>query len=340
MPRIRTLKPQFWDSPSTARADLACRLLFMAMWNWADDAGRGTANLKELEAFAFPNDDVTQLPRRSCRNSAAVWPNFAELFSETVSAYGVTLYEVAGRRYYEISSFRIHQSKHFKSESSLPGPADGQIWDLASEYSTHTPTPTTPPAELRAHSSRNSALSRRDPPLDRDRDRDRDRDVVYDDPARETDEPPPPEPPYDPDAEPPQNAVAVQAPEHIDTPNTRPRRTPSNAAQTLVRQELGDIGNPYPRTTHIRLALQVETLIRENQTDTRIRQALKEWDHRDDCTKPEYLPTVLADLVKAERAQPGNNGRPPNKLRATATLAATQRARENAHTTNPPKELE
>ena len=65
MPRIRNLKPQFWDSPDTARADLACRLLYMAMWNWADDAGRGTANLKELEAFAFPNDDIQTLPRRA-----------------------------------------------------------------------------------------------------------------------------------------------------------------------------------------------------------------------------------------------------------------------------------
>ena len=40
MPRIRTIKPEFWDSPGTASASLRIRLLFIAMWNWADDHGR------------------------------------------------------------------------------------------------------------------------------------------------------------------------------------------------------------------------------------------------------------------------------------------------------------
>src|SRR5690625_4874496 len=98
MARIRTLKPEFWDSPSTARAELAVRLTFMAMWNWADDSGHGTANLKELEAFCWPNDDVQDLPRGggsggSRGNSAATggrWRNFAEILGEVAEVYGVT----------------------------------------------------------------------------------------------------------------------------------------------------------------------------------------------------------------------------------------------------------
>ncbi|EUA31270.1 bacteriophage gp78 domain protein [Mycobacterium xenopi 3993] len=43
MPRIRTIKPEFWDSPDTAAADLRTRLLYIAMWNWADDYGIGDA---------------------------------------------------------------------------------------------------------------------------------------------------------------------------------------------------------------------------------------------------------------------------------------------------------
>lgn len=147
----------------------------------------------------------------------------------------------------------------------------------------------------------------------------------------------PPEPPYDPDAEPP-DTVVDHAPAHIDNAAKPTRRHPSQAALLVVRQELGPIGDPYPRTTHTRLATQVENLTREGHPDQRIRQALKEWDHRADCTKPEYLPTVLADLVKADRAQPGNNSHPTSKLRAVASLAARQRALENAQTT--PKELE
>ena len=57
MPRIRTIKPEFWDSPGTARASLRARLFFIALWNWADDYGVGTANPKQLIGFAFPNDD-------------------------------------------------------------------------------------------------------------------------------------------------------------------------------------------------------------------------------------------------------------------------------------------
>ena len=60
MPRIRSIKPEFWDSPSTASASLRVRLLFIAMWNWADDHGRGTANASQVLSFAFPNDAELQ----------------------------------------------------------------------------------------------------------------------------------------------------------------------------------------------------------------------------------------------------------------------------------------
>lgn len=146
MARIRNIKPQFWDSPSTAKADLAPRLAFIAMWNWADDSGRGTANLKELEAFCFPNDDVADLPR-ACSNTSAYcaancagkrggcparWRNFAEILGEVADAYGVVFYRVHDRPYFIIPSFQAHQSKDFKPRSKHPGPEDGEIIDVTS----------------------------------------------------------------------------------------------------------------------------------------------------------------------------------------------------------------
>src|SRR5699024_2447152 len=97
--RIRNLKPEFWDSPDTAEADLAVRLTYMAMWNYADDSGTGAANLKELEAFAWPNDDIADLPRRSSltsaphgpsssRTSAPSWRSFGEIAAEVQRCYG------------------------------------------------------------------------------------------------------------------------------------------------------------------------------------------------------------------------------------------------------------
>lgn len=130
---MRTLKPEFWDSPSTAQAELAVRLTFLAMWNWADDSGHGTANMKELEAFAFPNDEVTELPRKSSGNSAGssgTWLSFSEICGEVADAYGVVFYRVNGRPYYSIPSFRKHQSKDFRETSRYPKVNEGEIFDV------------------------------------------------------------------------------------------------------------------------------------------------------------------------------------------------------------------
>lgn len=122
--------------------------------------------------------------------------------------------------------------------------------------------------------------------------------------------------------------VVDEAPAHIETTSTRTPPQPTSATRTVVRQVLGNAG--YPRTTIDRLAVQVGKLAREGHPDKLIREALAEWDRRDNCTKPEFLPTVLADLVKASRAAPGNNGRPVHKMRGLAELAQQVRANEQA----------
>lgn len=148
MARIRSIKPEFWDSPSTARAELAARLTYIALWNWADDSGHGTANLKELEAFCFPNDDVTSLPkmggceasgdsRGNSAHTCGTFRNFAEVLRNTAEAFGITFYEVSGRYYYRIDNFRQHQSKDFREKSKYPKPEDGQIVTLTSGNGFH-----------------------------------------------------------------------------------------------------------------------------------------------------------------------------------------------------------
>jgi hypothetical protein len=69
---------------------------------------------------------------------------------------------------------------------------------------------------------------------------------------------------------------------------------------TVVRQELGNAG--YPRQTLERLAVQAEKLFHDKHPDNLIRASLREWDHRPNCDKPEFLPTVLGDLVKKSRS--------------------------------------
>lgn len=118
MARIRTIKPEFWSSPSTAAcADPWARLLYLAMWNWADDMGRGTANPKELAGFAFPNDDAI--------DAAGV----RRLLLEVELAYGVVLYEVRGRPYYAIPSWDDHQKIDKRSGARHPAPNEGKPWN-------------------------------------------------------------------------------------------------------------------------------------------------------------------------------------------------------------------
>ena len=116
MARIRTIKPKFWDSPDTAKAGPWARLLFIALWNWADDYGRGTANMKELEGFAFPNDD--QFTDRSGNTV-----QFRELVAEVSECFGVLFYTVDGRPFYAIPSWDQHQRNERRAkQSKYPSP--------------------------------------------------------------------------------------------------------------------------------------------------------------------------------------------------------------------------
>jgi hypothetical protein len=117
MARIRTIKPEFWSSPSMAGLNPWGRLLFIALWNWADDTGRGTANPKELAGFAFPNDDEI---------GAAELPT---LLAEIRGRFGVVFYEVAGRRYYAIPTWEKHQRNERRAKSRYPAPEDGIEYD-------------------------------------------------------------------------------------------------------------------------------------------------------------------------------------------------------------------
>lgn len=120
MPRIRSLKPEFWSSPGNKGTDPWARLLYAAMWNWADDHGRGTANARELHSFAFPLEDDPLPPPAS---------ELPRLLKEVQCKYSVVFYEVAGRRYYAIQSWEHHNRHERRAKSKYPGPEDGTPYD-------------------------------------------------------------------------------------------------------------------------------------------------------------------------------------------------------------------
>ncbi|MDV6275400.1 hypothetical protein R3Q06_18045 [Rhodococcus erythropolis] len=126
--RIRSIKPEFWSSPSLPK-DPWTRLLYMAMWNWADDNGIGTANERELIGFAFPNDGEITLDE------------FRRMLVEIHRVFGVIFYTVEGRRFYSISSWEKHQKFDRRSKGRNPHPEDAETLiyqcDCAESWKSH-----------------------------------------------------------------------------------------------------------------------------------------------------------------------------------------------------------
>jgi len=113
MPRIRTIKPDFFKDDDLAELPFQHRLLFAGLWTQADRAGRLENRPKRLKAEIFPYDnlDVEKLlsklehPQLSCRPQKQF----------------ISRYEVNGEKYIEIIGFLEHQRPHHTElESTIP----------------------------------------------------------------------------------------------------------------------------------------------------------------------------------------------------------------------------
>jgi hypothetical protein len=95
MARYRTIKPEFWSSEQVMECSPIARLMFIGMWNFADDAGRLSFSVKTIKAQIFPGDDVSTEAIRG--------------MVDELSANGlVHLYTVEGKDYLTITGWH-HQ---------------------------------------------------------------------------------------------------------------------------------------------------------------------------------------------------------------------------------------
>ena len=65
MPRIRTIKPEFWSNEALSTISEPAILLAIALLNYADDEGYFNANEKLIRAFAFPIREPSTTIRRA-----------------------------------------------------------------------------------------------------------------------------------------------------------------------------------------------------------------------------------------------------------------------------------
>lgn len=108
MARIRTIKPEFWTSAQVMECSPIARLLFIGMWNFADDAGRLNYSEKTLKAQIFPSDDI---PSENIRGM------IVELSSNGL----LLIYEFSGQKYIQITGWH-HQKIDKPRESKIPRP--------------------------------------------------------------------------------------------------------------------------------------------------------------------------------------------------------------------------
>lgn len=96
MAKIRTIKPQFWENFGVSRLSLPARLLYIGMWNFADDLGVIIAVPIGLKSKIFPYEDITPV-------------QLQEWLDELIRYDYIQPVSYEGNRFYYITSFTKHQ---------------------------------------------------------------------------------------------------------------------------------------------------------------------------------------------------------------------------------------
>jgi len=110
MPRIRSIKPEFWTSGQVLECSTNARLLFIGLWNFCDDEGRHPLREKQIKAEVFPADEFNV-------------DDIRRMIYELSSNGLVTLYEVDSKEYLQVNGWH-HQRIDRKQSSKYPGPLD------------------------------------------------------------------------------------------------------------------------------------------------------------------------------------------------------------------------
>ena len=104
MARIRTIKPDFWTDEKVVELSAFARLLFIGLWNFADDEGRMECSPKRIKMQILPADSA-EVPR---------------LLDELRRFDLIDIYTVDGVEYLQVQGFAKHQKIDKRSTSKYP----------------------------------------------------------------------------------------------------------------------------------------------------------------------------------------------------------------------------
>lgn len=114
MPRIRTIKPDFFTSETVTLLSYRARLTWVGLWTHCDDEGRCRDNAKLIRAAIWPLDDVSV-------------KQVEQDLEELGAAGRIIRYEVAGKRYIEVTNWAEHQKINRPVASKFPPPSGARL---------------------------------------------------------------------------------------------------------------------------------------------------------------------------------------------------------------------
>ncbi|MCA3109856.1 MAG: conserved phage C-terminal domain-containing protein [Rhodocyclaceae bacterium] len=110
MPRIRSIKPEFWQDTRMAAQPALVRLVFVCLWSMADDEGRIEGDAASVWRFGSFREDSRDV---------------ANALASLISLRRVLAYEVDGNPYFQIVNWTKHQKVDKPSKSKFPSPPMG-----------------------------------------------------------------------------------------------------------------------------------------------------------------------------------------------------------------------
>lgn len=108
MARKRMIDPGIWTSEDFSNLSMLARLIWVGLISNADDEGRGKANTAYLKSQLFPYDDELSLKK------------IESSLKEIETSMSITFYEVAGKKYYQLTKWGKFQTINRPTPSQIP----------------------------------------------------------------------------------------------------------------------------------------------------------------------------------------------------------------------------
>lgn len=131
MPRIRTIKPEFFASEDVSALPMRARLTWIGLWTHCDDHGRAKDVVRLIKAAVWPLDDITL--------------SDVEDDLDVLAAHErIVRYSVDGKQYLAVVNWHVHQAINRPGRPTCPpppvatGPVDPSARGYCSECSAST----------------------------------------------------------------------------------------------------------------------------------------------------------------------------------------------------------